>query len=92
MVKPNRLMEVLWLDANAIHGWTHEDTVKSAISLTVGYLQKETDREIIVCSNIGTRQVLCPIAIPRGCIQSIRYFRSKLWKEFDEQRKERLDE
>jgi len=84
-----KLVEVVWEDANVQHGWVGSD-VQTAISITAGYLLEDNDRELIVASTMGTNTILCPVAIPKGCIVSTSVLRSKLMKGYVDERLQRL--
>ena len=75
------LVEILWEDANILHGWNHEAEGRTAMSLSVGYLLKETEKEVQICAGLGLEQTLCILAIPKSSIHKIvkRKSRIKGW-------------
>lgn len=85
-----KLLEIIWEDSNACHGWTN-DLARSAIAVTVGYLLNDNENDIVITSTLGMNSVLCPVAIPKTCIKSIKLHRSKCRKEFTDERDQRLN-
>ncbi len=68
-----------WVDANIQHGW-QGDTSDCNIALTeeLGYLIEEDNDKIIVARGISQYGLYnSPMAIPRGCIKSIKELRLK---------------
>ena len=77
---PTRVVEVSWFDANARGSWgTVEEYMHhtSAPCLSVGYLLKQDNKEVILVQSVATDHDTCTdaIAIPRGWIAKIRTLR-----------------
>jgi len=68
-----------WVDANIQHGW-QLDTSTCDVALTeeIGYLVEEDNKKIIVARGYSQYGLYnSPMAIPLGCIKSIKELRLK---------------
>ena len=71
-------VEIEWYDANILHGWQSEPDCPLALSKESGWIRHENDEKIVVVR--GYSELGCynsPMAIPKGCIKSIRELRCK---------------
>ena len=84
MAKPkwpiSKVVEISWFDANARGGWSsREDYMMHSIApvLTVGYLFKQTDKEVMVVGTQGADfdDVNGAIAIPLSWIVKMKVLR-----------------
>ena len=74
-----RIVKVNWTDSSIQHGW-QADVNECFVALCddVGYLVDEDDEKIILARGISNADFLnSPMAIPRGCIRSIKEMRLK---------------
>uniref|UniRef100_A0A6M3JJJ6 Putative structural protein n=1 Tax=viral metagenome TaxID=1070528 RepID=A0A6M3JJJ6_9ZZZZ len=74
-----RIVKVKWVDSNIIHGWqSNIDDCDVALSDEVGFLVKENEETIILARGVSQYGLLnSPMAIPKGCIKSIKEMRLK---------------
>ena len=70
---------VSWLDSNILHGWQDNAKIcKVAISEELGYLIHEDEEKITLARGISDGGLFnSPMAIPKGCIKSIKEMRVK---------------
>jgi len=73
------IVEVRWLDALELGGWTeHKDvTNKPMPSRTVGYLIREADDALTVAGLVNANHVALAVTIPRGMVTSVRYLKGR---------------
>lgn len=68
-----------WFDSNVMHGWQpNSESVNVAVCESIGYLKEDTKEKIVLLqciSNFGFE--MGKMAIPKGCIKSIRELRLK---------------
>ncbi len=72
-------VEIEWVDSNILHGW-QADTADCDVALSneLGYVVSEDDEKIILARGISAFGLLnSPMAIPKGCIKSIKELRIK---------------
>ena len=74
-----RIVKVNWVDSNIQHGWQGDiNDCCVALCDDVGYLVDKDDEKIILARGISqTGYLNSPMAIPRGCILSIKEMRLK---------------
>ncbi len=74
-----RIVEVLWEDANTHHNWHRNDTplIRPSACRTVGYVLDDTKQELILTMGFdeqidhpGNRD--CTTAIPKKAIRTVR--------------------
>ena len=80
MRSDRKMVLVEWDDSNVTHGWLPDDapTTEPAHCRTVGILINEGEEGMVIAlaeSNCGS--VLETIAIPLGCVKSMRELRVK---------------
>lgn len=70
---------VEWVDANILHGWQSDiEDCNIALTEEVGYLIREDDEKIILARGVSTYGFLnSPMAIPKGCVKSMKELRVK---------------
>lgn len=74
-----KIVMVKWVDSNICHGW-HGDANDCDVARSddVGYLVNEDDEKIILSRGVSQYGLLnSPMAIPKGCIISIKELRVK---------------
>ncbi len=72
-------VQIEWIDANIQHGWQadHEDC-HSAESFESGWILYEDETEIVIVRGYSKYGLYnSPMAIPKGCIKSVRELRLK---------------
>jgi len=69
-----KIVEVEWVDSNILHGWQNEiNDCDVALCNEVGYLAHEDEDKVILARGISSFGLLnSPIAIPKGCVKSIK--------------------
>ena len=71
-------VEIEWEDANILHGWQGEPDCPLATSKESGWIwYEDIDKVIIVRGYSAYGLYNSPMAIPRGCIKSIKELRVK---------------
>ncbi len=74
-----RKVIVEWYDSNIVHGWQpHSESCNVALCESMGFLKEDTTEKIVLLqswSNFGFE--MGRMAIPRGCIKSIKELRLK---------------
>jgi len=70
---------VEWVDSNIQHGWQSDiNDCDVALTEELGYLIQEDDDKIIVARGYSQYGFYnSPMAIPKGCIRSIKELRCK---------------
>ncbi len=78
MLKEKRVL-VEWIDSNIMHGWqTDLNDCNVALTEEMGFLIKEDDEKIVLARGISSQGFYnSPMAIPKGCIKSIKEMRLK---------------
>ena len=68
-----------WVDANIEHGWQADiNDCDIAMTEELGYLIEEDNEKVIVARGYSQYGLYnSPMAIPRGCIKSIKELRIK---------------
>ena len=77
MKKEYRRVEVTWVDSNCLHGW-QEPEVKTEIAevSSLGFLISEEESKLTLAPSVSEYGLIFnPIAIPKGCIKSIKELR-----------------
>ena len=80
-----KMVLVRWIDARFIEGWYERHDIDSARSIkcvTVGILLNENENDIVVSCHRNEDHIAGAMAIPRGCIKSIKQL--KVVKALDE--------
>ena len=74
-----KIVKVTWVDSNIQHGWQSNTTdCDVALCDDVGYLIDENDEKITLSRGVSQYRLLnSPMAIPKGCIKSIKEMRLK---------------
>lgn len=70
-------VEIEWDDASSLeHGWTDPDTEEPEYKATwtIGYLVKETETYVVVCSTTDEHWVNNRFQIPKSCIRTMIHF------------------
>ena len=75
-----RKVIVEWVDSNELHGWQMEGEVSCGLAMceSVGCIKSEDNDKLILIqttSNYGAHMGV--LAIPKGCIKSIKELRVK---------------
>jgi len=75
-------VEVLWVDATSRHGWSESPTSTSVQITSIGYLESEDDRQVVVVEAFdhdpeSTRKYGCSTAIPRSAVRDMRFLTEK---------------
>ena len=72
-------VQVEWVDSNILHGCQSDlDNCDVALTEEIGYLIKEDDDKIILARGISSQGFYnSPMAIPKGCIKSVKEMRLK---------------
>jgi len=74
-------VEVIWQDANEMHGWAVGEEVRLdglPTVTSVGFLFLEDDDKIILVSSQSSfGAYIGRLSIPKGCVKSIRELRIK---------------
>ena len=73
-------VEINWVDSNIFHGWQleGEQSCGLAVCKSLGYIKSEDDEKIVLTqtqSSYGAHMGV--LAIPKGCIKSIKEMRMK---------------
>ena len=78
-MKAYPIVEVRWLDALELGGWTeHKDVVNKPMpSRTVGFLIRESDEALCVAALVNKNHVGLAVVIPRGMVTSVRHLKGK---------------
>jgi hypothetical protein len=68
------LVEILWADAEASHGWEEvkENNAEEVVVVTVGFMVVKTQKTIVLAGSYETTQTNNRMKIPRGMIHSMR--------------------
>ena len=72
-----------WVDSNIQHGW-RPDAKDCDVALTseIGYLIQEDNDKIVVARGYSQYGFYnSPMAIPKGCIKSIKELKPKKWRK-----------
>lgn len=82
-LKPNDLVEVIWIDAETTASWVSIKEARqypAATFKTVGYYLKHDKEALYICHSIGTKPDSTCIRsfIPFGCIKKIKHNKSLL--------------
>jgi hypothetical protein len=68
-----KLVLVEWYDACSGYAWeSREDDTHIRKIISIGILEREDDKEIVIVPNISPVNKIHEFAIPRGCIRRIR--------------------
>ncbi len=80
-MKKNKMIWVKWVDANEMQGWAGIEEVKLDVLPVVdsiGFLFSDDEEKIIlVSSHSNFDAYIGRLAIPKGCVKSIRELRVK---------------
>lgn len=76
-----KMVQIIWNDANEMHGWGVEEEIKLdklPVVETIGYLFSQDDEQlVIVSSQSDYGAYLGRLAIPKGCVKTIKELRVK---------------
>jgi len=68
-------VKVTWVDSKFQSGWHYASLQAKRADVghvtTIGYLAHVDAEKVVVSSSLDDDAVLCPLAIPVGCIQSV---------------------
>lgn len=74
-LKGNQIVRVRWIDSFVSPGWNHalaREAPEARAIFTIGYVENNTQDVLEIAPTKGVDgQILSPVSIPWGCVQSV---------------------
>ena len=75
-----RKVEINWVDSNVTHGWQMDGELPCSLATceSLGYIKDEDNDKLVLVQTISNEGACMGVlAIPKGCIKSIKELRVK---------------